>query len=394
MTTPHESGPGPSQPVDYPPPPYPTAPAQAAPAQAGPFRQGFGLGAGLGLGLLATTVAVSLVAGVATLAGLAAALSTVSGTATEGTTTIWGSETSGSRLRALEINGPILTSEAEGGLLVAGVYGYEIAEQLDRLTADDAGGVVLLVNTPGGSITGSRAISDAIVRYRERTGQKVFVHVEGMSASGGVYSTAPADEIFADHGSIVGSIGVIFGPISRYRDVVAIGGTLLESGVTTTGGITQEYITAGTGKDVGNPFRDLTAGERAMLQAITDDEYDRFVDQVATHRGIEKSVIVDELGAGIFSAAQAERIGLVDGTLGRDEFFREAARQSGLDPDQTRVEALREPSTFESLLGMRRSLGSSPALSRAAVSEGMLSPAICGATTPLVFAGDLAAVCG
>ena len=51
-----------------------------------------------------------------------------------------------------------------------------------------------------------------------------MVHVQGMSASGGVYSTAPADVIYADHGSIIGSIGVIYGPFEHYDGVVATSG--------------------------------------------------------------------------------------------------------------------------------------------------------------------------
>ena len=72
---------------------------------------------------------------------------------------------------------------------------------------------------------------------------------------------AGADQIVADHGSLVGSIGVVMGPFQRFRDVTGIPGSLLEPGVTTEGGVTEEYLTRGRGKDFGNPFREMTDEE-------------------------------------------------------------------------------------------------------------------------------------
>lgn len=366
----------------------------AAPsAEPGTFKRGFGLGAGLGLGLLLTAVTVSVIAGIFSLLSIGALVSMVPSSVSTDTETIWGKDGATTTLRAFDISGAILTSAAEGGLFAEGTYGYEVADMLDELDGDDADGVVLLVNTPGGSITGSKAISDAIVRYQERTGNQVMVHVEGMSASGGVYSTAPADAIYADHGSIIGSVGVIFGPFSRFRDVVAISGNLLESGVTTTGGITEEYITQGTGKDFGNPFRDMTDGERQMIIDVIKPEYERFVAHLAEHRDMDPNQIVNVLGAGVFEPQRAEEVGFIDGTLGRDEFFREAATQVGGDPDDTRVEAVSAPGALESLFGIERVKGQAVPLSRSDAGSGMLSASLCSGQRPMVFSGDPAALC-
>lgn len=378
----------------FPPPAHRYPQPAPQPEQPGGFKRGFGKGIGLGLGLTVMVTALALVGGIMSVVGLGVLVGSTSGEAQATTTeTIWGEPGAGNELRAIDISGAIMTSAADGALLAAGTYGYEVADMLDELDADDAAGVVLLVNTPGGSITGSRAISDAIVRYQERTGQQVMVHVQGMSASGGVYSTAPADVIYADHGSIIGSIGVIYGPFEHYDGVVATSGSLLEAGVTTTGGITQEYITRGTGKDAGQPFRELTDGERQMFADLIQPEYERFVDHMATHRGMDATRIVEEYGAGIFESGKAEELGYVDGTMGRDEFYREAAERAGLDPDDTAVVRLAAPSAFESLFGVERVLGQSPALQPAA-GQAFVNAGICGGRAPLVFTGDLAAVCG
>lgn len=380
--------------TDFPPPAQQYAPPSNGPERPGGFKRGFGKGIGLGLGLTVMVIALALVGGIMSILSLGVLVGSTSGDAQTSTTeTVWGEPGAGSQLRAIDISGAIMTSSAEGGLLAAGTFGYEVADMLDALETDDAAGVVLLVNTPGGSITGSRAISDAIERYQERTGQQVMVHVQGMSASGGVYSTAPADVIYADHGSIIGSIGVIYGPFTHYDGVVATSGSIIESGVTTTGGITQEYITRGTGKDAGQPFRELTDGERQMFEDLIQPEYERFVEHMATHRGMDATRIVDEYGAGLFEAGKAEELGYVDGTLGRDEFFREAATLAGLDPEDTEVVRLAAPGAFEALFGVERVWGQSRPLEPAA---GVVSvnAGLCGGRAPLVFAGDLAAVCG
>ena len=212
--------------------------------------------------------------------------------------------------------------------------------------------------------------------------------------SGGVYATSTADEIIVDHGSMLGSIGVILGPIPRYDGVVATGSTLQQQGITTTGGISQEYITAGTGKDQAtNPYRDLTEQERQQLQAVVDSDYDGFVAQVASGRGIDPQSIRDELGAGIFSDKRAVELGLANAVMGRDEFFRHAATTAGLDPSDTLVEKVAEPTGLSSLLGAKRAWGSSLPLS-AQGENAAASASLCGTTVPIAYAGNLSGVCG
>lgn len=378
----------------YPPPVAGGVEMRSPKREPGTFKRGFGMGAGLGLGLAITFVALAIIGGIVAVASTAAAVASVtSAGASTALGTLWGEPGAEGKLRAISVTGPIMTDPSEGGLLVVGSFGYEIAEQFDALEEDDADGVVLLVNTPGGSITGSKAIADGIERYQERTGKTVLVHVEGMSASGGVYSTAPADAIYADHGSLVGSIGVIFGPFQRFNDVVATSGNLFESGVTTTGGITEEYLTKGTGKDFGNPFRDMTDQERQMFDTMLETEYTNFVDHVAQNRDIEATTIRDELGAFIFSNDEAQEVGLIDGTLNREEFFTKAATEAGLEPEDTVVEVVEGPTGLEALLGASRAMGTS--LPIAELGEGyQVSTGFCGGQTPLVFTGKLSAVCG
>lgn len=375
------------------PPPGPQYASQPPrPAKKGAFARGFGGGLGLGVGLGTLLLVTSVASTLMLVVSLAALTPSAAGSASSSLTTVWGSGTDS--LRAFNVSGAIMSDATDGAVLAAGTYGNEVAKQLDELTADDAAGVVLLVNTPGGSIGGSRAISDAVERYQERTDNKVLAYVTSMSASGGVYATATADEIISDYGALVGSIGVIYGPFAQYTDVVATSGNLFESGVTTTGGITEEYLTAGTAKDFGNPYRPMTDEERAHFTRGLDIEYDNFVSHVATNRDIPAETIVNELGAYLFDPETAKEQGLIDDIMGKDAFFRYAAESAGLDPENTRVEAVRMPSAWESLLGAERAYGQAPAVEQGPGVVPALSTAFCGGGQPLAYAGELAAVCG
>ncbi len=384
--------------VPGPPMPYQQPPTQ--PDKRRPFARGFGLGAGFGTGLAVTLGVLSLVGGLLSMLVLVAAAGSLSsGTGQVGTQTmqtIWGSDSAKGRLRAIPISGVIMAEGSDGLALSAGVYGYEVARVIDKITEKDADGLVLLMNTPGGSINGSRAIADAVERYQERTKKPAVVYVQGMSASGGMYAMAGADEIVADHGSLVGSIGVISGPFSRYKDVTSIGSTLLEPGVETTGGITQEYITQGRGKDMGDPFRDMTKEERTKWTSMMEAEYDSFVNWVSEHRGIPAATIKDDLGAFVYGTADAEKNKLIDATMGREEAFRHFAEKAGLDPNDTKVVQAASPTMLEQLLGAQaHPFGTAPAASAPAGQPVRVTSVLCTAGPQVMaYHGDPAAICG
>jgi protease-4 len=372
-------------------PPLLGPPMPAPPVGERPFRRGFALGFGvsLGAGVVLAVVALGLaVIMVLALVGLTAASgdSVPSGPTTE---TVWGAAEAPARLIAVPVTGVILGGQSDGATFGGSTYGYDVAETIDGLEAGDADGLILELNTPGGTIYGSRAIADAVERYQKRTGNQVMAHVQGMSASGGMYAMAGADQIVADHGSLVGSIGVIMGPFQRFRDVTGIPGSLLEPGVTTEGGVTEEYLTRGRGKDFGNPYRDITPEERAVLGAGLDREYGEFVAWVSQARGIPAQTIVDELGAFVFDGYTAVDRGLVDRVLGREEAYRYAAEMNDVDPDGTRVDRVVGPGFLESFLAAESSLGSAGAVA----GEPGRSVVCTGAPVVLAYHGELSGAC-
>ena len=228
---------------------------------------------------------------------------------------------------------------------LAVTYGYAVKEALKKASEnEDVKGVLIHMATPGGTVFGSKAVAEGIASYRETTGKPVVVYIEGLSASGGVMSMVTADAVYADEGSYIGSIGVLGAAVVFYDQPTAFDGGFLQGGVTTQGGIEQTIIYAGRSKDLGNPFRRLTDEERVVLQTGVNDLYQDFVQHVAEARDIEPDLIVDTMGAQIFSNAQAERYGLIDGTRSYDGAISELAALAELG-DDWRLARERAPST-------------------------------------------------
>ena len=217
-------------------------------------------------------------------------------------------------------------------------FGYQLRDQILAAAEDETIlGILIHARTPGGTIFGSQAIYDGIAQYREETGKPVAVWVEGMSASGGVYSTAAASAIYAAPGSVVGSIGVIGGSQVFYNKPTAFQSGLFASGVVTEDGIEVSYMHAGRGKDSGNPFRRMTEEERQIRQEGLDRSYAEFVAHVAKGRDIDPGKIVEQLGAHVYGNVQAARYGLIDATLSREGAYDALARLAGIEGDDYSV---------------------------------------------------------
>ncbi len=283
----------------------------------------------------------------------------------------------------VDVAGPILADGGGAGPFGGLITGGDVVkDQLEAAASDpDIDAVILRLNTPGGSVVGSELITDGVAAV-QAAGKPVVAHVTEISASGGMWAMAPADRIVASNGALVGSIGVILGPLSRYTDVVAIDGGLLGPGVETTGGIEEFYITAGEGKDAGNPFRELTPNEQQMFQNLVDGSYDDFVDHVATNREISPAIIRDRLGAGIFTATDAAENGLIDEVGNFDRAHELAAELAQLDGTYDVREVTIDLGFLGALLGM----SSDPV---SADISGLCS------STPMAHAyfGDLASFC-
>jgi protease-4 len=308
-----------------------------------------------------------------------------------------GERNSKNKLLAVRVEGLILGApprDRSAMLFLSGVtYGYEVQQVLeDAVEKDEVKGVLLHLQTPGGTIFGARAIDDGIKRYRDRTKKPVVAYIEGLSASGGVMAMVGASKIYADYGSLIGSIGVLGPQLLFFNKPLATDGSLLESGIVTQNGIEQTVISAGRGKDLGNPFRRPTDEEVATLTRGVEAEYEQFVQHVARSRQIETTTIKDKMGAMIFDNAAAQAYGLIDGTASRGDTIARLAEMAGVGKDFQVV----RPGEDEGGL-VRKLLAAATALRAPTVQVSaaeLFRREVCSIVrAPLVYYGDPSMIC-
>ena len=174
----------------------------------------------------------------------------------------------------------------------------KVVEEIDNArTNKHVKAVLFEINSPGGAVPPSIEIAYAIKRLQES--KPVVVYASGMLASGGYYSAIYAQEIIANPGSMVGSIGVIMHGANVGELMQKIG-------------IKSQIIQAGKYKQVGTADREWTNYEKEELNKVIQSTYTMFVTDVATARKLDIAKADDFANAHIFTASQAKEVGLID----------------------------------------------------------------------------------
>lgn len=176
--------------------------------------------------------------------------------------------------------------------------------------------VVLRINSPGGVVGPTQEIHTAVLRLRKAE-KPVVASLGAVAASGGYYVATAADRIYANPGTLTGSIGVVM-------QMANVEGLLKKVGV--------NYVVVKSGqyKDIGNIARAMSPEERKILQTLLDDVYDQFVDAVARGRGLDRAAVLSFADGRIVSGHQAKELGMVDTLGGLEEAIRGAAKLAGL----------------------------------------------------------------
>ncbi|MGA2549843.1 MAG: S49 family peptidase [Burkholderiaceae bacterium] len=190
-------------------------------------------------------------------------------------------------------------------------------------------GVILRINSPGGSPVQAGMIYDEIKRLRgEYPNKPLYVVVEEICASGGYYTAAAADEIFVDKASIVGSIGVLM-------DGFGFTGTMEKVGVE------RRLMTAGKNKGIGDPFSPMTEEQKAHLQGMLDEIHEQFIKVVRDGRGKRLKETPDLFSGLFWSGAKSIELGLADGYGTVDSVARDVIKAQDV-VDYTEKESLPE----------------------------------------------------
>lgn len=192
----------------------------------------------------------------------------------------------------------------------------EIKEALNKARQDEAvKGLVLRINSPGGSVTTSDILYHELMEFKRITGVKIIACFMDLGASGGYYVATVADEIIAHPTTITGSLSVIAMKfnVKGLLDLV---------------GIKEETVKSGKLKDIWSPFRASSDEERRIMQGIIDSFHQRFVNVIADGRKhLTNEEIVRLADGRIFTADQAlevkliDRIGYMDDAIDRIKYL-------------------------------------------------------------------------
>src|SRR6202162_2773137 len=193
-----------------------------------------------------------------------------------------------------------------------------VVDQLKKFGDDDSiKAIILHVNSPGGGVAASEEIYREVKRVREEKKKRVVGSIETVGASGAYYIASASNKIYADSGSIVGSIGVIaqwvnYGDLLKWaklKDVV---------------------VKTGEFKDTGNPARDLTPGERGYMQSLIDNMFGQFVQAVADGRGLKFDDVKAIADGKVWTGEQAASMKLIDNVGDFEAAVADTAKSVGI----------------------------------------------------------------
>lgn len=176
----------------------------------------------------------------------------------------------------------------------------QTVEQLRKFAEDDSiKAIIIHVNSPGGGVAASEEIYRQVKRIRDEKKKYIVSSIESVGASGAYYVSSATNKIYADNGSVVGSIGVIaewvnYGDLMRWAK------------------LKPEVLKVGQFKDTGDPTRELTPAERQYMQGLIDNMYGQFVSAVAEGRHAKVTDIRPIADGRVWTGQQALEMHLID----------------------------------------------------------------------------------
>lgn len=217
---------------------------------------------------------------------------------------------SGNKIAVVNLEGAIASSY-ESGFFGREAGAPALLKSLINLQTDnEIKGVIVKINSPGGTVAMSQNIYNQILKLRNK--KPVIVLLDDVAASGGYYIASAADRIIAQEGTLTGSIGVIFS-VMDYHNLL-----------TNKLSINSVVIKSGKYKDIGSGLREMTSDEKKLMQDIIDDSYNQFLEAITNGRinrndkyETEKTILTyDNLkkyaDGRVFTGKQAKKLGFVD----------------------------------------------------------------------------------
>jgi protease-4 len=201
----------------------------------------------------------------------------------------------------------------------------QVVSQLKKFAEDDSiKAIILHVNSPGGGVAASEEIYREVKRIHDDKKKRIVASIETVGASGAYYVASASDKIYADKGSIVGSIGVIaqwvnYAELLQWAKLKSI------------------TMKAGEFKDTGNPAREMTPAEKEYLQSLIDNMHTQFIQAVAEGRKAKEADIRLIANGKVWTGEQAYSMKLVDQIADFETAVKDTAKAVGIKGEPSLV---------------------------------------------------------
>lgn len=229
--------------------------------------------------------------------------------------------------------GDDLAAEKIGVVEVVGFIGdsRDVIRQIRHFREDDSvRAIIIRIDSPGGAVAPSQEIYSEVLRSRPK--KPIYASMGSLAASGGYYIAAAAERVFANPGTLTGSIGVIM----AYSNL---------EGLMQKVGVKAEVIKAGKFKDTGSPARTLTRKERKYLENVVADVHEQFIEAVTKGRSMDPKDARKISDGRIFTGRQALEMNMVDELGGLEDVIESLGNRLGID-GRPHVIQERERETF------------------------------------------------
>ena len=231
----------------------------------------------------------------------------------------------GDRIGVVDLDGVILSPEP-------------VVDELKKFNDDSSiKAIILHVNSPGGGVAASEEIYREVKRIRDKKKKRIVVSIETVGASGAYYVSSASNKIYADNGSIVGSIGVIaewvnYGDLMKWAKLKSV------------------VLKTGEFKDTGNPTRDLTPAEQAYMQSLIDDMFGQFIQAVADGRGMKFDDVKAIANGKVWTGKEALSMKLIDDVGDFQAVVKDTAKSVGISGEPTLVHPEKDRKTLLDLM--------------------------------------------
>jgi protease IV len=231
----------------------------------------------------------------------------------------------GDRIGVVDLDGVILSPEP-------------VVDELKKFNDDSSiKAIILHVNSPGGGVAASEEIYREVKRIRDEKKKRIVVSIETVGASGAYYVSSASNKIYADNGSIVGSIGVIaewvnYGDLMKWAKLKSV------------------VLKTGEFKDTGNPTRDLTPAEQAYMQSLIDNMFGQFIQAVADGRGMKFDDVKAIANGKVWTGKEALSMKLIDDVGDFQAVVKDTAKSVGISGEPTLVHPEKDRKTLLDLL--------------------------------------------